>query len=62
MYKTGTCDASDAREIFHVVQERIHQCPRRMTRRWVHHKAGRLIHHQDVFIFIDHADRNRLGQ
>ena len=33
-----------------------------MARRRMHHKAGRLVHHQDVFIFIDHADRNRLSQ
>jgi hypothetical protein len=53
MHKSWARYSSDPWQLLNMVQQRIHKGSRCVPWRRVHHEASRLIHHNDVIVFID---------
>ena len=47
--------------VFKVPCQRIDQCAVVVAMAWMNAHAGRLIHHQQVFVFVNNVKRNILG-
>ena len=52
---------TDATEVVHVMQQRIHQRPAVVARRWMHHHARRLVEDDDVGVFVEDREGQILG-
>ena len=53
--------AADAREVAHVMEQRVHQRPRGAARARVHDEPGRLVDHQQVRVLVHDGERDVLG-
>ena len=54
--------AADAAQVAHVREQRVHQRPRLVPRRRVHHQPGRLVDDDQPAILVDDRQRHRLGR
>ena len=57
----GTELASDAGEVAHVVQERVHQRAGGVAGRRVNHESRGFVDREDVLVLVEHRQRNGLG-
>ena len=60
MDNTGSQLASFCREAADMVQQRVHQRAGLYARAHVNRHPGRLVHHHQVFIFINNIERQVL--
>jgi hypothetical protein len=56
MHDTGPLNTPNAREILTVVQQRVDQCLPLVAGRWMHDHAGRFVHDEKVFVFMQYRE------
>ena len=61
MYDAGPYAPSGSRQLIEVIDQRIRQRPRFLPCAGVNHQPRRLVHHNQIIIFINDVEGNRFG-